>query len=130
MHHIIAVQDGGDDSPQNLIPLCRSCHDEWHTMEAHYLFRQWLGTIPSRWIVHLNQSPLECLKGLTLEESIALLKRFIFDDPLDAWFWQERNDFLDQHEAIYGQILSFQMQENKPTPTLIREITNSATLQR
>ena len=26
LHHVIAVEDGGDDSPDNLRALCRPCH--------------------------------------------------------------------------------------------------------
>jgi len=32
IHHIVAVRDGGDDSPQNLITLCKDCHKR-HTAE-------------------------------------------------------------------------------------------------
>lgn len=30
-HHIIALQDGGPDSLENVAPLCHWCHKEWHS---------------------------------------------------------------------------------------------------
>ena len=30
VHHIIPVSEGGDDSPKNLITLCRNCHKKIH----------------------------------------------------------------------------------------------------
>jgi hypothetical protein len=107
MHHIIAVQDKGDDKPENLIPLCTNCHHEWHDAEGHYEFRQWIGTIPIRWLGHLTNQiysaqPPSWMKGFTLEKLVSVLKTSIFDEPSDAWFWQARDAFLDQHAAIYG----------------------------
>ena len=29
-HHIIFKSQGGDDTPENLISLCRDCHDDAH----------------------------------------------------------------------------------------------------
>lgn len=29
LHHIIAVEDGGTDDIENLMPLCRGCHKEY-----------------------------------------------------------------------------------------------------
>jgi 5-methylcytosine-specific restriction endonuclease McrA len=27
MHHVVSRQDGGDDVPDNIVPLCWDCHD-------------------------------------------------------------------------------------------------------
>jgi len=29
LHHIIAVEDGGTDDIENLMPLCKECHKEY-----------------------------------------------------------------------------------------------------
>lgn len=34
VHHKIRVADGGDDSPENLVTLCRKCHKEIHREES------------------------------------------------------------------------------------------------
>ena len=33
-HHINPIADGGDNEKNNLIPLCKACHDEFHTLES------------------------------------------------------------------------------------------------
>lgn len=51
LHHIIPVVDGQDDSPENLITLCKYCHDEWeHLINAHTEivdFHAWLKIPPA-----------------------------------------------------------------------------------
>jgi 5-methylcytosine-specific restriction protein A len=37
IHHIVAVRDGGDDSPQNLVTLCKVCHQK-HTQEQRRIW--------------------------------------------------------------------------------------------
>lgn len=34
IHHIIQVQHGGSDAPDNLITLCKECHKDRHRKEA------------------------------------------------------------------------------------------------
>jgi 5-methylcytosine-specific restriction endonuclease McrA len=36
VHHIIQRSVGGSDSPDNLITLCRSCHDSKHPGARQY----------------------------------------------------------------------------------------------
>lgn len=50
VHHIIARQDGGKDDENNLITLCKICHDEWHMCEMHLniSFEDWLLRPPYR----------------------------------------------------------------------------------
>jgi hypothetical protein len=36
-HHITTRAAGGDDVPENLIPLCRAHHSMWHQMGAAYM---------------------------------------------------------------------------------------------
>jgi hypothetical protein len=47
MHHIKPVNMGGTDDPENLIPVCRSCHfkiEDWKTRKE--LFRSGMGELP------------------------------------------------------------------------------------
>lgn len=47
LHHIVAVADGGSDDPENLIPLCCDCHNEWDTYEEMGVeFGPFLTTLP------------------------------------------------------------------------------------
>lgn len=45
-HHIIMKADGGNDEPDNIMPLCVSCHMEWHALEikSTISFEEWLTT--------------------------------------------------------------------------------------
>jgi hypothetical protein len=36
VHHIIPVEEGGSDEPQNLILLCRECHNEVHRRQEAF----------------------------------------------------------------------------------------------
>jgi hypothetical protein len=41
LHHIVAVEDGGTDDLENLMPLCRECHQEYtsdQTIERNKLW--------------------------------------------------------------------------------------------
>ena len=37
IHHIVKRSQGGSDEVDNLIPLCRSCHDKAHFKQEPYL---------------------------------------------------------------------------------------------
>lgn len=53
IHHIVEVQDGGGNEPENLILLCVTCHDEWHAYDATSAlpFEEWLAVPPMRLMV-------------------------------------------------------------------------------
>lgn len=36
LHHIVYQCDGGNDSPDNLINLCRDCHVNYHSLKNDY----------------------------------------------------------------------------------------------
>ena len=44
IHHIKAVIDGGDESPDYLVCLCMACHKEWHALNiaSSFLFNEWI----------------------------------------------------------------------------------------
>lgn len=48
LHHIQEVVYGGDNTPDNLIPLCGSCHREWDNYPEDYPFEQFLVTMPGK----------------------------------------------------------------------------------
>ena len=53
LHHKLPVEDGGDDSEANLIPLCRPCHFAEHKRRPGPDRRAWRAEIANR----LNRSP-------------------------------------------------------------------------
>lgn len=59
VHHIKAVQDGGTDSPGNLITLCSVCHGEWGLIEAvsDLSFARWLPLPAATQLVLLFSCP-------------------------------------------------------------------------
>lgn len=48
LHHLVELVYGGDNTPENLIPLCSECHREWDNYPEEYPFEQFLVTMPSR----------------------------------------------------------------------------------
>ena len=48
VHHIIPLGDGGINEFDNLIALCKRCHDEWHSVEGIKClsFKEWLNIPP------------------------------------------------------------------------------------
>lgn len=45
LHHIIALIDGGTDSPENIARLCVGCHQEWHAVhECIFTWENFLQT--------------------------------------------------------------------------------------
>lgn len=52
-HHIQAVSDGGQDTPENLVMLCTVCHREWHMLaEGKIALERWLVFPPAMAIVY------------------------------------------------------------------------------
>lgn len=46
LHHIRELIYGGENTPENLIPLCSDCHHEWDIYPEDYPFEQFLVTMP------------------------------------------------------------------------------------
>lgn len=47
IHHILKTSDGGKDNIDNLIVLCKKCHNDWHNIyekEFGEKFWEWLKT--------------------------------------------------------------------------------------
>ncbi len=44
-HHIVPKAYGGEDSPENLTPLCRRCHRELHAADGELHKRGWRGLV-------------------------------------------------------------------------------------
>lgn len=42
LHHILAVEDGGTDDLENLMPLCRECHQEYTSDQISERNRLWV----------------------------------------------------------------------------------------
>ncbi len=42
LHHIIAVEDGGTDDIENLMPLCEECHKEYTTEQTDERNKLWV----------------------------------------------------------------------------------------
>jgi hypothetical protein len=39
-HHVTTVKSGGDDSWNNVMPLCASHHSMWHTSGPNFMIRE------------------------------------------------------------------------------------------
>ena len=54
VHHIVALCDGGEDTIDNCITLCRPCHKEWEAIEiaSKYPFEKWMRHSPA-WKIFL-----------------------------------------------------------------------------
>jgi HNH endonuclease len=75
-HHVVRVDDGGDDTPENLAWLCGECHREWHwNVESSIPFETYVRIPPTRWIAAL-------LAGAP--EAVLLDLRQVCD-AFDAW---------------------------------------------
>ena len=46
LHHIQELLYGGENTPENLIPLCSDCHHEWDFYPEDYPFEWFLVTMP------------------------------------------------------------------------------------
>jgi len=42
LHHIIAVEDGGTDDIENLMPLCKECHKEYTSEQTNERNKMWV----------------------------------------------------------------------------------------
>ena len=42
LHHIIAVEDGGTDDIENLMPLCEECHKEYTSEQTIERNKMWV----------------------------------------------------------------------------------------
>jgi len=42
LHHIIAVEDGGTDDIENLMPLCKECHKEYTSEQTTERNKMWI----------------------------------------------------------------------------------------
>jgi hypothetical protein len=42
LHHIIAVEDGGTDDIENLMPLCKECHREYTSEQTDERNKMWV----------------------------------------------------------------------------------------
>ncbi|RPH50973.1 MAG: HNH endonuclease [Desulfobacteraceae bacterium] len=42
LHHIIAVEDGGTDDIENLMPLCKECHKEYTSEQTTERNKMWV----------------------------------------------------------------------------------------
>jgi len=42
LHHIVAVEDGGTDDIENLIPLCKECHKEYTSEQTVERNKMWV----------------------------------------------------------------------------------------
>jgi hypothetical protein len=46
LHHIVELVHGGENVPENVIPLCSACHSDWDYFPDKYPFEQFLVTMP------------------------------------------------------------------------------------
>lgn len=56
LHHKIALGDGGTNDYENLIPLCRICHFEWHEIEGFISFEEYMELPNIIEIIHLLEN--------------------------------------------------------------------------
>lgn len=76
IHHLVPVRDGGDNDPNNLLPLCPNCH-------AHHE----CGTI-TRSALDGYKSILVALNQAFDQESITMLNFLSgIRPPLYVWWW-------------------------------------------
>lgn len=70
LNHIIALQDGGTNNPENLSPLCRTCHKQWHEDCEQVMSYEEFLEYPTRnemnWLSVLMQQ--ESTKGMTPDD--------------------------------------------------------------
>lgn len=69
VHHIKMLVDGGSNDEDNLIVLCKQCHDEWHEHYENKDFKEWLQRPPLWMYSALAMEPddskrIEYLKAL------------------------------------------------------------------
>lgn len=55
-HHVTTVGAGGDDVPENLIPLCRVCHQEWHKSGPTIMVKKYPSIMD--WVVEMNRQDI------------------------------------------------------------------------
>lgn len=41
VHHKVMIVDGGTNDPENLVVLCKNCHDEYHAHSESEPFDSW-----------------------------------------------------------------------------------------
>ena len=87
-HHLIALGAGGEDTFNNMIPLCHSCHMRTHMLKPHIMSRVYgrNGGRPQKWVddtdkifqdfVHCRISKTECCERLGRHVSFTDTDRF------------------------------------------------------
>lgn len=130
-HHIKARQEGGDDTLDNLIPLCGKCHREWHEREGSIDFRRWLDSLPSRWVLAAqngidNEERIPGTESLSLEETLNVLRQALWLSPEIIQRRTERNRRIDEHETLYGKqaYYHFKLSEDQHPEQLVMELVS------
>lgn len=52
-HHVTTVKAGGDDVPENVMPLCRAHHTEWHKVGPGKMIEQYSNI--ERWLKQMGR---------------------------------------------------------------------------
>lgn len=77
-HHIKTKCQGGQETPENLIPLCICCHKEWHCLNSNYpsiTIHEWLNTPPLPHIIKFLT--LDNVMELKLKDCLKLINIYI-----------------------------------------------------
>lgn len=100
LHHITEVVYGGEDTPQNLVPLCAECHREWDICSAVGMnFGEFLVSVSSVTLQIATKhgvfggaiSSKEALKALRLAQFSA---NSLIDTDVDYWAELEKQNKL------------------------------------
>ncbi|KAB2328987.1 HNH endonuclease [Cytobacillus depressus] len=82
LHHKKAIADGGTNDNENLVPLCKGCHDEWHYVEGSIEFEDFLETISGHEFIIIQKNMdqfIKSFKDAPFEEGMNLLKKSVLD---------------------------------------------------
>lgn len=95
-HHILRYADGGPSTPDNLIILCRWCHEEWHrwfepldNSKLQTEFEKWVNTPPLWFWMKLisldeGESPLTGILDEWKKMKLNTIQKRILEQVRDA----------------------------------------------